>query len=613
MLLAACCLLLAACACSLGVLAAAARERYDLSPIPDSRFPIPDSRFPIPDSRLPTMRPRVLWFLLALPCTARAQYVIGARDTLASRVDAVFRTFDRVDSPGCSVGVYRDGKILYARGYGMANLELGAPNTPRTVFDIGSVSKEFTATAILLLAQDGKLSLEDDIRRYFPEMPAYASGVTIRNMLNHTSGIRDYLTLMNVAGRSSDGVADTVDFLRFITRSAETNFPIGTRYLYSNSGFALLGQLVYRLSGQPLPQFLQQRVLGPLAMHDSRSLGDHTAIIPNRAQGYAPRGGGFAIASSQYDGTGGAGSMHVTVEDFARWDHNWDEPTVGGRALVDALQVRGKLKNDSTISYALGVSVDTWRGLRTVSHGGSWAGYRAHFVRFPEQHLSVTTFCNLTTSGPDTLALKVASVYLGAKMSADTIGAWDTALTSAPAVPMTAEQLRGYEGAWRNTTLGEVRRTRLRGDTLMLGAGNLAQLVPLGAGRFRVGRTNTELTFDGSSGTPTRLRVRTRTGTILYSRVPVQPLTTQQLAEYVGEYRSDEIETTNSFAADSGRLVVTRAGRRAGMFEPVSRDLFVGPGGVVEFARDARGRVVSFTLQAGRVRNLRFIRVGAQT
>jgi CubicO group peptidase (beta-lactamase class C family) len=556
-----------------------------------------------------TNRTAILSLVLiwASPLSVRAQYVIGVRDTLTARVDAVFRTFDRVDSPGCAVGVYRDGRILYARGYGMANLELGVPNTPRTVFDIGSISKEFAATAVLLLAQEGKLSLSDDVRKYFPEMPAYASGVTIRHLLNHTSGIRDYLTLMNVAGRSFDGVADTLDFLRLITRSTEPNFPIGTRYLYSNSGYALLGQLVYRVSGKPLPQFLQERVLGPLGMSDSRSLSDHAVIIPNRAQGYAPRSGGFVIASSQFDGTGGAGSMHVTVEDFARWDHNWDEPTVGGRALVDSLVVRGKLKNDSTISYALGVTVDTWRGLRRISHGGSWAGYRAHFVRFPEQHLSVTTFCNLTTSGPDTLALKAAAVFLGAKMSPDTIGAWDSALTTAAPVPMPVEQLRAYEGAWRNIELGEVRRTRMVGDSLMMGAGGaLTRLVPLGGGRFRVGRTSTELIFDG---TPVRLSVRTRGGTTRYDRIAVASFTATQLAEYAGDYRSDEIETTNTFVADSGRLVMTRSGRRYGTFEPIARDLFVGlGGGVLEFSRDARGRITGYALQSGRVRNLKFVR-----
>lgn len=568
--------------------------------------------------------------LLAAPPELSAQYVIGARDSLTARVDSVFRTFDRTESPGCALGIYRDGRILYARGYGMANLELGTAITPRTVFDVGSISKEFTATAILLLAQEGRLSLSDDARRYFPEMPAYAGEVTLRNLLNHTSGIRDMFTMMNIAGRSFDGVADTVDYLRVITRSAETNFPIRTRYLYSNSGFALLGQLVYRVSGQPLPQFLRRRVFDPLGMRDTRSLDDHATIIPSRAQGYAPRGaggaggavgpagnGGFRLQTSQVDGTGGAGSVHTTVEDFARWDKNWDSATVGGaggaggRALVDSLQVRGKLKNDSTISYALGISVDTWRGLRTVSHGGSWAGYRAHYVRFPDQHLSVACFCNLTTSGPDTLAYKVAAVYLEGErhLPPDTIGAWDNALTSAAPVAVPASELRSREGVWRNGALGEARHTRLMGDSLVWGFGSRTRLVPIGGNRFRVGRTNTEVTFEGdSAGAPTRLRVRTRGGTTVFERVPAAALTAAQLAEYAGEYRNDEIETTLTLAPDSGNLAVTRNGRRALALEPVYRDGFAGGAWVVDFARDARGRITGFLIESGRVRHLRFAR-----
>ncbi len=246
----------------------------------------------------------------------------------------------------------------------------------------------------------------------------------------------------------------------------------------------------------------------------------------------------------------------------------------------------------------------------------SWAGYRAHFIRFPDQRLSVTTFCNLTTSGPDTLALKVATVYLGAKMSPDTIGAWDSALTTAAPVSMPVEQLRAYEGAWRNVELGEIWRTRMVGDSLMHGgAGAGTRLVPLGGGRFRVGRTNTEMRFDGgsgggaaSNGAPARLSVRTRGGTKRYDRIAVESFTATQLAEYAGDYRSDEIETTHTFVADSGRLVITRGARRYGTFEPVARDLFTGPGPVLEFSRDARGHITGYTLQSGRVRNLRFVR-----
>jgi CubicO group peptidase (beta-lactamase class C family) len=534
-----------------------------------------------------------------------AQYIIGTRDSLTARVDSVFRAFDRTDSPGCALGVYRDGRIIYARGYGMANLESGVAIGPRTVFDVGSISKEFTATAILLLAQEGKLNVDDPVRRYVPELPAYADTITIRHLLNHTSGIRDYLTLWGMTGRTFDGTADTLDFLRLITRSTEPNFAIGSHYLYSNSGFALLGQIVYRVSKQPLAAFLRAHVFEPLGMYDSRSLDDHTAIIPNRAVGYAPRGQGFRLAASQFDGTGGAGSVHATVEDFARWDRNWDSASVGGHQLVTALQQRGKLRNDSTINYALGIIVDNYRGLKRVWHNGSWAGYRAMFARFPDQHLSVTTFCNLTTSGPDSLALKVATVYLGARMSPDTLGSWERALATAPSVATPIDQLRSLEGVWRNAENGEARRTRLHGDTLEIGFGVGTRLVALGARRFRQSG-GTEVTFDDASAV---MRIRAGNATTRWTRVPAATLTPAQMAEYAGDYRSNEIETTWSVTADSGRLLVRIDGRRMGPpYEPTYRDAFANGTQYLDFVRDARGHITGLAVQAGRVRNLRFVR-----
>ncbi len=256
--------------------------------------------------------------MVPLAAPASAQNIIGTRDSLTSRVDSIFRAFDRTDAPGCAIGVYRDGRILYARGYGMANLELGVPITARTVFNIGSITKQFTATAVLLLEQEGKLSLDDPVSRHFPEMPPYASGITVRQILQHTSGLREVTLAFALAGRSFD--FDTLGFLRFITRSAETSFPPGTRHAYSNSGFVLAGQLVYRLTGQSLGAFLTERVFDPLGMADTRFL-DEGMIIPGRAQSYVPQGAGFRLMMPQPEGVGGVG-VFTTVEDFVRWDRN---------------------------------------------------------------------------------------------------------------------------------------------------------------------------------------------------------------------------------------------------------------------------------------------------
>lgn len=549
------------------------------------------------------------WLLLVLPGTLSAQQIIGTRDSNTARVDSIFRAFDRTDAPGCALGIFQDGRIRYARGYGMANLEHGIPITPRTVMDVGSVSKQFTATALLLLAQEGKLSLDDPVRRHFPEMPPYAAGITLRQMLNHLGGLRDYLTLWEAGFRSFEGVADTADFLRLITRSAETNWPVADRYFYSNTGYALAGQLVYRLSGQPLSRYLRENIFEPLAMRDTRSLDDHATPISNRAQAYAPRGAGFRIQASQFDGTGGAGSLHTTIEDFARWDQNWESGYVGRGAVAESLTVRGRLSNDSLINYALGVVVAPYRGLRSISHTGSWAGYRAVYYRFPDERFSVAAFCNVTNAGPDTLAQKVAAVYLGARMGPDTVGAWDAALTSAPAVAVAPARLRQLAGVWRNVRTGEVRRTRMRGDSLFFGLGRGTVMIHVGGDRYRVGRTSTEVTFDAPAGSPQTMFVRGRGGVARFDRVDAAAPTAAQLAEFAGDYRSDELEVTYSLAPDSGGLALSVNHRRRQQLEPAWRDAFAGGVGLLEFQRDARGQVNGFVLQAGRVRNLRFVRM----
>ena len=250
--------------------------------------------------------------LLATSVQAERQVRAAAQDARPA-IDAVFTAFT-ASSPGCAVGVYKDGAILYTRGYGMASLEHDAPITPGTVFYVGSISKQFTAMSILMLQKEGKLSLDDPIRKYIPEMPAYADKITLRRALSQTSGLRDLYVMMAQTGRTFEG--DTIDALRVITRSAEPNYEPGARYLYTNSGWILAAQIVYRLTGKTLAQFADERIFAPLGMHDTRYQADAASIIPSGAEGYAPRssGGGFRVARSSYDGAiMGAGAVHTSV------------------------------------------------------------------------------------------------------------------------------------------------------------------------------------------------------------------------------------------------------------------------------------------------------------
>jgi CubicO group peptidase (beta-lactamase class C family) len=469
--------------------------------------------------------------------------------------------------------------------------------------------------AILMLQREGKLSLDDPIRKYIPEMPAYADRLTLRRALSQTSGLRDLYVMMSQTGRTFAG--DTVEALRIITRSAETNYEPGARYLYTNSGWILAAQVVYRLTGKTLAQFAEERMFAPLGMHDTRYLADATTIIANGAEGYAPRsGGGFRVARSSYDGAiMGAGAVHTTIEDFGRWLNNYDSATVGGRDIIEAMTTATTLNDASPATsgrsqaYALGLNVGTLRGLRVVSHGGSWAGYRAHFLRFPEQRFAVATFCNLTTSGPDTLARKAAGIYLADRMQPDSATEWTVALAGAPRADLPAASLRPLAGVWRNVERGEVRRTRLAGDTLFSIAGERTRMVPLGGGRFRAG-PGAEVRFEGDSAAPSRMLVRTAGDTMTFTRADTVVLTPAQLAEYAGDYRSDEVEATHTWKVEKGQLVLFVNDRRLGVLEPTYRDGFMRGGNVIDVRRDARGRITGFVLEAGRVRHLRFTRVG---
>jgi hypothetical protein len=311
----------------------------------------------------------------------------------------------------------------------------------------------------------------------------------------------------------------------------------------------------------------------------------------------------------------GAGAVHTTIEDFGRWLDNYDRATVGSRDIITTMTTPTLLNDGSPATsgshqaYAIGLSVGTLRGLKVVSHGGSWAGYRGHFLRFPDQHFAVATFCNLATSGPDSLARKVAGIYLGDRMQPDSAAIWTAALEGAPRAELPAASLRALAGVWRNVERGEVRRTRMSGDTLLLlGGGERAPLVPLGADRFRT-RTATEIRFAPDAERPSRLIERTASDSVVFTRADTVALTPAQLAAYAGDYRNEEIETTQTWKVEKGQLVLYANHRRLGVLEPSYRDGFTRGGSVIDVERDAKGRITGYQVETGRVRHLRFTRV----
>ncbi|HWC95328.1 MAG TPA: serine hydrolase domain-containing protein [Candidatus Sulfopaludibacter sp.] len=412
--------------------------------------------------------PRVLLIAVTLLCSG------FAADPAPSNIDAIFAAFNKPGSPGCALGVFRGGKIIYSKGFGLANVELDVPITPATVFDIGSTSKQFTAASILLLEKEGKLSLDDDIRKYLPELADYSGPgggkVTILNLLNHTSGIRDYLTLFSMAGISFDGVTTDDTALALLARQKALNFVPGSDFLYSNSGYFLLSIIVKRVAGVNLRQYAQQHIFTPLDMTHTEFRDDHRELIPKRALAYSVTPSGFRLNVSYFEQLGDGG-VHTTVEDLLKWDENFYTAAVGGKQFLAEIQERATLSNGKTLEYAKGLSHSKSRGLALVSHAGAWGGYRAELVRFPEQHFSIACLCNVGSANPSSLAKQVSDLYLKDLMQeAPAAPAAKPRPQPTPPTEPDAATLAGYAGDYSAEELGVTYRLSVAAGSLTLAA-----------------------------------------------------------------------------------------------------------------------------------------------
>lgn len=349
---------------------------------------------------------------LGLPGAPAAQQV--DTDVDPAVVDTLFEEWDREGSPGCALGVYHDDEMLYQQGYGEANLDYGVPIRPEeTRFYIASVSKQFTAAAIAILADQGELDLDDQVRDHVPDLPDYGEPVTVGQLVHHTSGIRDYLSLMSIAGRSMEDVYTIDDFVDLITAQQELNFDPGEEHLYSNSGYVLMTRIVEEVSGQSLRAFTDEHIFEPLGMDHTHFHDDRHEIIPNRAWSYGRDDDEFELTYiGNFQGVGDGG-LYTTIEDMLQWDRNlYNNQLEAAPNLNDYMHRPGVLVDGDTLDYAFGLSMDTYKGSETVGHGGSYMGFRAHYLRFPEHRYSVALQCNLGSINPSGLARDVAGIYL---------------------------------------------------------------------------------------------------------------------------------------------------------------------------------------------------------
>ena len=521
-------------------------------------------------------------------------------DSVRTRIDRVFAQYSAKDGPGCAAATSLNGKTIFEAGYGASNIEADVPITPASIFHAASISKQFTAAAVMLLAREGKLSLDDDIHKYLPELPDYRQRITIRHLLNHTSGIRDQWDLLSLSrGRFEENRITESDVLDIVSRQKELNFVPGAEYLYSNSGYTLAAIIVGRVAGKPLRQFADERIFQPLGMTRTHFHDDYTMIVKGRTSAYARRPDGqWRVSIPNFD-TYGATSLFTTAGDLLRWQQNFVQPVVGDEAMLRAMQTSAVLTNGDTTGYGLGISLQGDRGAILVGHSGADAGYRAYTGRYPEHGLAVAVLCNASTSDPAALAARMAEVFVPTLARPVTP---PLAMTPKPA----AEELGRLAGVYVNQTTGGVTFVTFRGQDLIVGRTNGPTLVPTGPRKFWLG--NVEWTFEPNGNVVQRFLGRPpRTSVTLVKRDAFKP-TPAQLAAYAGRYVSEELGTTYTVSVADSTLRLRTGVTDAVTGTPAYADTFLGRY-TVQFTRDASGRVNGMLVSTGRVRRIRFQKV----
>lgn len=516
------------------------------------------------------------------------------------RIDSVFAAWNRTDGPGCIAGVRHNGNLVHLKAYGMANLEYGVPLSAESISESGSVAKQFTAAALLLLEQQGKLSLDDDIRKHIPEIPDFGARITLRHLLTHTSGLRDQWALLSMAGWPPGTQVHSIEqIVHLISRQKQLNFPPGEFYLYSNTGYTLLAAVVKRVTGQSLADWSRQHLFQPLGMRNTQWRDDFRKVVPGRATAYSRGpGGGAWVQDMPFTRVYGNGGLLTTVPDLLVWN---DALTAGTapltRELVLKMETPMRLNDRTEIGYALGLGVGQWRGVRQVSHGGATAGYRTFLTRFPERNLSIAVLCNAGNANAGGYSDQVAMKLLQPG---------DHQPPGAP-VAIAAGELAPLAGVWRDTLTDRLLTFSIQnGQLAVTGGGPVATLTHLGnlrfwhfaAGSFQFLRRGNDLDL-----------VQSADGNHRYGRqVPIDTAAVR-LADYAGRYWSDELEVGYDIAVHEGRLTASRAWEEPTWLSPIYTDGFAAPGRTVRFVRDAAGRVTGMRVYAGRAIDLRFTRV----
>lgn len=499
-------------------------------------------------------------------------------------------------APGCAVGVALNGQSVFEKAFGLAEMEHNIPNTPQTIFESGSVAKQFTATAIVLLQQDGKLSIDDPVRKYIPELPDYGKPLTIRHILTHTSGLRDWGTVMAFTGAGRGDRVITQDIaLDVIVHQKALDFEPGAEYSYSNSGYNLAAIIVERVSGKKFPDFVAERIFKPLGMTNSSWRDDYRRLVPGRAQGYSKSGPKDPwVLNMPFMNVYGNGGMLTTVGDWLKWNAALDARTLGA-PVVEALETQGILNDGRKISYALGLDVGNYHGIEEIAHSGGTAGYQTYLSRFPEKKLSIAALCN---GAPPIAGEIVYSIV-------DEIFGPFPEPARPEAFAVTEEQLKKYVGTWKNEKTRNANRIVIDKGELKINGGPLR---PTGDGTFMLGERKVKFTskddlniaeINNTDGSVTRLIFEKE-----WTPTPAD------LAPFAGDWYSDEVGAMFTFVVEGDKAFLKQRPTTRYALRSIYKDAFgTQDGFTVWFTRDVSGKVDKLHIGASRMRDMPFVRV----
>ena len=530
-------------------------------------------------------------------------------------IDRLLAEWNRPDAPGCTVGVRRNGALVYEHGYGLASLEVRAPLTPASVLNAASITKQFTAYSVLLLAHRGRLSLDDDVSRYVPGWEDHGATITIRHLLSHTSGLRDAFMLQGLRPEHADNVNQQI--VSILAHARGLNFAPGTQFEYNNGAYTLLAAIVARVNGRTFPQFAQENIFAPLGMHHSYVRDDPTRVVADAATSYTHTGDGFRIAlHTMTNAVVGNDGLFTTVGDLLQWEEHLAAPGNEDAAVIREMETPLIATGWSAASrYGFALEIADDRGLRTIGHSGGDEGVRAYVVRYPQRGLSIAILCNRDDVDPVGLTRQVADVVLDRQSPARVSAPPPSPPVTAVSLP--AHDLQERTGIYRDAD-GSIGRIFIRDGTLVASAadGSEYQLTPVSPTRFVIAGTSVVAEFvPAANGRPQELHVSGAGPAVRVStQVPPFRPSPAELQAFAGTYTSDEIDGTYMIAADAAALVLRVATREDAVLEPLVTDEFSNRTlGVVRFSRDIAGRVTGFTVTSGGIRGLRFTRLAVRS